>query len=132
MDNALEGMRQLVDAGYKLVMVTNQTFLGSSKHPRSLFDEIMNRIYDEMAAKGLKFEFVMVCPHGPDEGCDCRKPKTGGLKQFLKKQEGTVDLEHSVMFGDRTTDGEFAKNLGVRFVRINTNDRLEVPSEILN
>jgi len=124
-------MRQLADAGYKLVMVTNQTFLGSPKHPKPLFDEIMARIDKELAKQGLAFEFVMVCPHGPDEDCNCRKPKTGGLQQFLKNHEGQIDFEHSVMFGDRATDKEFADNLGVRFVPIRTNQRFTIPENIL-
>jgi imidazoleglycerol-phosphate dehydratase/histidinol-phosphatase len=129
-DNAIEGMHTLVDAGYKLVMVTNQTFLGTAKHPKPLFDEIMSRIDAELAKRGMKFEFIMVCPHGPDENCECRKPKTGGLSKFLKDREGQIDLEHSLMFGDRSTDEEFANNLSVRFIPIKTNERFIVPDNI--
>lgn len=125
MDRALEGIKKLVDQGYKLVMVTNQTFLGTLKHPQKMFDQVMQKIDDEFIKHGMKFEFIMVCPHGPDEGCNCRKPKIGGLKDFLQTHE--VDFKHSLMFGDRATDGEFAKNLGVRFVKINTNERFVVP-----
>lgn len=129
MDGAIEGIKKLVDKGYKLVMVTNQTFLGTPKHPKEIFDQVMQKIDDEFAKHDMKFEFKMVCPHGPDEGCDCRKPKIGGLKDFLKTHE--VDFEHSFMFGDRVTDGEFANNLGVKFVKINTNERFVIPEDIL-
>jgi imidazoleglycerol-phosphate dehydratase/histidinol-phosphatase len=128
MDGAIDGLKELTDKGYGLVMATNQTFLGTPKHPRETFDSVMDRLHDELATHGIRFEFVMVCPHGPDEGCDCRKPKTGGLTEFLR--ENKPDLEHSLMFGDRDTDREFAENLGVRFVRIETNKKFEVPKDV--
>ena len=130
MDGAIDGLKLLQDNGYKLVLVTNQTFLGTPKHPQEVFDQVMEKMFGELNKHSVHFEFVMVCPHGPDDGCDCRKPKTGGVKEFLARQSDGVDLEHSLMFGDRATDGEFAKNLGVRFVKIETNKRFEVPIDI--
>lgn len=129
MEGAIEGMKKLAQKGYGLVMVTNQTFLGTKRHPRAMFDQVMSRIEEELGEHGIAFEFIMVCPHGPEEGCDCRKPKLGGLRNFLDSVGG-VDYERSLMFGDRDSDEEFAKNLGVRFVRIATNERFVVPSDI--
>ncbi len=131
MEGGKENLKKLVDNGYKLVMVTNQTFLGSSKHPKEVFDAVMQRINDELGAEGVTFDFVMVCPHGPDEGCNCRKPNIGGLEGFLNEREGKIDLQNSYMFGDRDTDRQFADNLGVRFVKIETNKEFKFPQEIL-
>jgi len=128
MDGGKEGLKALVEKGYGLVMATNQTFLGTPKHPREMFDAVMKRIADELATEGIHFDFIMVCPHGPDEGCDCRKPGIGGLKDFLARTE--VDFANSYMFGDRDTDRQFADNLGVKFVKIETNKRFELPSLI--
>ena len=127
-DGALEGLEKLVKKGYRLVLVTNQTFLGTRKHPKEVFDAVMNRMREGLAERGIHFDFEMVCPHGPDEGCECRKPKIGGLKEFLAAHP--ADLANSLMFGDRATDSEFAKNLGVRFVKIETNLRFELPTDI--
>ena len=132
MDGGIEGIKKLVDEGYKLVMVTNQTFLGTPKHPQEMFDQVMNKIDEELSKYNIKFDFKMVCPHGPDEGCDCRKPQIGGLKEFLKENEGKIDLKNSLMFGDRDTDRQFAENLGVRFIKIETNKEFHIPSEISN
>lgn len=132
MDGAIEGIKKLAEKDYKLVMVTNQTFLGTSKHPKPLFDEVMNKIEKELAKYNIHFTFIMICPHGPDEGCDCRKPKIGGLTNFLRENEGEIDFKHSLMFGDRATDEEFAKNLGVCFVKINTNEKFFIPEEVLH
>ena len=127
-EGAIKGLHTLSAKGYKLVLVTNQTFLGTPKHPQDIFDQVMEKIVSELGENGVRFEFVMVCPHGPDEGCTCRKPRTGGVETFLR--ENPVDLQHSLMFGDRDTDGEFAKNLGVRFVRVKTNVKFLVPDDI--
>ncbi len=129
-DGAITGMQRLVEKGYKLVMVTNQTFLGTPKHPKKIFDEIMLKINNELEKYNIKFDFIMVCPHGPDEGCDCRKPKIGGLKNFLKENEGKIDFNNSLMFGDRDTDRQFAENLGVKFIKIETNKEFRTPDHL--
>lgn len=130
MDGAIEGLSTLAHKGYKLVMVTNQTFLGTEKHPRNIFDQVMDKMFVELQKHGIGFEFVMVCPHGPDDACDCRKPKIGGLKDLLERSKGNIDFEQSIMFGDRDTDGEFAKNLGVRFQKIETNGQFILPDDV--
>ena len=130
MEGALEGLHALVKKGYKLVLVTNQSHLGTPKHPRNIFDHVMERMHQGLEKHGITFEFEMVCPHGPDEGCNCRKPKIGGLKKFLENNKGNIDFAQSLMFGDRDTDRQFAENLGVQFVRIETNKKFELPVSI--
>ena len=130
MDGAIEGLKHLLEKGYKLVLATNQTFLGTTKHPRDIFDQVMDRMTGELKQHGIAFDFVMVCPHGPDEWCDCRKPKTGGVKKYIETLDGGFDTVQSLMFGDRATDGEFANNLGVRFVKIETNNHFSIPVDL--
>ena len=130
MEGGVEGLKALVEKGYKLVLVTNQAYLGTDSYPRSLYEGITERMTSELAKAGVYFDFIMMCPHGPDEGCDCRKPKIGGLKELLEKNEGKIDFAHSLMFGDRDTDRQFAENLGVRFVQIERNTRFEIPGNI--
>ncbi len=128
MDGAIEGMKTLAAKGYELVMVTNQTFLGTPKHPRDMFDQVMKRIDEELAKESVRFSLIVVCPHGPDEGCDCRKPAVGGTLRLLEGRD--VDWAHSLMFGDRDTDRQFAENLGIRFVSIETNKRFVLPEGV--
>lgn len=129
MDGAIEGLRALKEKGYLLVLATNQTFLGTPKHPQDVFDKVMNKMNSELAKEAVSFDFMMVCPHGPDDNCTCRKPNTGGMTQFLSEHPD-IDLSASYMFGDRPTDDEFAKNLGVNFVPIETNGKFHLPKEI--
>ena len=64
---------------------------------------------------------VFICPHLPDDECACRKPRTGLVDEYLRQEP--VDLASSLMIGDRETDAAFARNIGVRFVRMETNGR---------
>jgi imidazoleglycerol-phosphate dehydratase/histidinol-phosphatase len=128
MDGAIEGLKRLAAKGYELVMVTNQTFLGTSKHPQEMFDQVMAKIDEELGKENIHFVYKMVCPHGHDDNCNCRKPRTGGLERFLNDND--IDLKASLMFGDRATDEEFADNLSVRFIKINTNEQFKVPQDI--
>lgn len=129
MDGAIEGLKTLRKKGYLLALATNQTFLGTPKHPQDIFDRVMNKMNSELAKEAASFDFIMVCPHGPDDNCTCRKPNTGGMTRFLSEHPD-IDLSASYMFGDRPTDGEFAKNLGVNFVPIETNGKFQLPKEI--
>jgi imidazoleglycerol-phosphate dehydratase/histidinol-phosphatase len=126
-EGALEVLKRYAEEGYRFVLVTNQPFLGTEKHPKETFDATMSAMVDELEKNGINFEFVMICPHGPDAGCDCRKPAIGGLKEFLDAEEGDIDFKNSLMFGDRDTDRQFAENLGVRFVGIETKGPFVVP-----
>ena len=67
---------------------------------------------DAFSSQGVEFDAVFVCPHRKTDGCDCRKPKTRLVDDYVR--DAAVDLDASAMIGDRDTDLEFARNLGVR------------------
>ena len=121
MDGAIEGLRELSKQGYKFVLATNQSYLGTLRNPQSIYDEVMEYFYTELQKHGITFEYSMVCPHALEDNCNCKKPKIGGLQPFLAKHADNIDLENSIMFGDRDTDRQFADNLGVKFVPVETN-----------
>ena len=109
-------LRRLQDAGFDLVMVSNQDGLGTDSFPQKDFDEPHEFLLTLFASQGIGFAEVFVCPHFAEDGCDCRKPLTGLVNAFLR--ERAVDREASVMIGDRETDLRFAENLGVRGFRV--------------
>jgi imidazoleglycerol-phosphate dehydratase/histidinol-phosphatase len=109
-------MKQARALGYKLAMVTNQDGLGSESFPQAAFDLPHQFMMDAFSSQGVEFDAVFVCPHRKSDGCACRKPKTQLVENYLREQD--VDLTHSVMIGDRDTDLEFARNLGVRGIRV--------------
>src|SRR5215510_7879581 len=108
----------LRDAGYTFVMVSNQDGLGTASFPESTFRPPHDLLLSVLGSQGIKFTAEFICPHLPTDGCNCRKPKTGLLDDYLREQP--IDIASSYVIGDRDTDLELAKNLGVVGLRIGT------------
>ncbi|MFH1565116.1 MAG: histidinol-phosphate transaminase [bacterium] len=121
LNGVIGGLQILKDRGYKLIMVSNQDGLGTASFPQKNFDAPHNKMMDMFVKKGIKFEKVFICPHLPKDKCDCRKPKTGLIKNFIRENKNNIDFENSFVCGDRDSDKQLAKNLGLRFVAMNTN-----------
>ena len=116
MPGVFAALNELTAAGFRLVIVSNQDGLGSASHPTARFQQAHQFILDAFASQGVHFEKVFICPHRPGEGCECRKPRTGLLREFLR--DAQVDLPASAVIGDRDTDLELARNIGVRGLRV--------------
>lgn len=116
-------LSQLQSAGYRLVMVTNQDGLGTNSFPTPTFEAPQRFIVEAFASQGIHFDEVFVCPHRRDQGCDCRKPKTALVERWVTEQR--VDLGASAMIGDRDSDLEFGRNLGVRALRLRLGGSIE-------
>jgi imidazoleglycerol-phosphate dehydratase/histidinol-phosphatase len=112
----IPALLELRDAGYEFVMVSNQDGLGTAAFPEPDFRLVQDFILELFASQGIRFRQVFICPHLPDTGCDCRKPKSGLLREFLR--ETPLDRSASVVIGDRESDMELAANIGLRGLRI--------------
>jgi len=122
LDGVVEGLRALEVRGYKLVMVSNQDGLGTPAFAVSGFNAAQRLLLENLAGAGISFEKVFICPHLPEAACVCRKPRTGMLKDFLRGAE--IDRERSFVCGDRRSDADFARNLGLPYVKARTNGNL--------
>jgi imidazoleglycerol-phosphate dehydratase / histidinol-phosphatase len=112
----IAALAELRRAGYRLVMVSNQDGLGSARYPRERFEQVQGFLLQLLASQGIEFEQVFICPHLEQEQCLCRKPRTGLVTEYLRRQP--IDRERSAMIGDRDTDLEFAQDLGIRGLRV--------------
>jgi imidazoleglycerol-phosphate dehydratase/histidinol-phosphatase len=122
MPGVFAALDELRRAGYRLVIVTNQDGLGTASHPTAAWDKAHGFVIDAFASQGIEFEAVLVCPHFERDGCDCRKPRTGLLRPYLDGAavlDGSrIDLARSAVIGDRDTDLELARTIGVRGLRV--------------
>ena len=109
-------LAELRRRGFRLAMVTNQDGLGTPSFPRPAFEESQQFVLEAFKSQGIEFDAVFICPHFHADGCECRKPRTGLVKDYLR--DADVDLAASAMIGDRETDLEFARNLGLRGLRV--------------
>lgn len=112
----IPALLHLQQAGFNLVLVSNQDGRGTPSFPEEHFLRVRDFLDELFVSQGVKFEAEFYCPHFPVDQCECRKPKIGLLVDYLR--ENPIDKADSYVIGDRDTDLELAKNLGVQGIRI--------------
>jgi imidazoleglycerol-phosphate dehydratase/histidinol-phosphatase len=98
-------------------MITNQDGLGTDAFPQADFDAPHTLMMSLFESQGISFDEVFICPHLPDEQCECRKPRTGLLTRYLAAND--IDLSSSAVIGDRETDLRLAERIGVEGILVN-------------
>lgn len=122
LDGVIKGLKELIKRNYQLVMVTNQDGLGTSSFPKDNFQEPQEKMLKMFENEDIKFKKIFICPHLPSANCSCRKPKIGFIEELIDVNK--INKDSSFVCGDRSTDKEFAKNLGVKFISAKTNGNL--------
>ena len=107
----IPALRRLVDAGYELVMVSNQDGLGTSSFPEESFWPAHNLLLNILKTQGIGFASIRIDRHFPHEPNETRKPKLGLMLDYLA--DPAWERARSAVIGDRETDLQFARNLGV-------------------
>jgi D-glycero-D-manno-heptose 1,7-bisphosphate phosphatase len=115
---AIEGMRLLQDAGYELIVVTNQSGIARGIFSESDYQTLTAKMKATLAEHGVFLTEVYFCPHHPTKGqgsylmtCDCRKPSPGMLKEAMA--DHSIDPAGSLMIGDKASDMEAGRRAGV-------------------
>ena len=108
----LSALRSFQDAGFILVMVSNQSGIGRGYFTESEYEAVHARFVELLEANGIAFAGYYYCPHSPDDNCECRKPKP--LMALKAANELNIDLSESYMIGDKDSDIEFGINSGAK------------------
>ncbi len=114
----IPALKRIVDAGYELVLVSNQDGLGTESFPEDTFWPAHNLMLDVLRSQGITFASERIDRHFAHQPSDTRKPKVGMMLDYLA--DPGWDRKCSAMVGDRLTDLEFAKNMGVTGIRCGT------------
>lgn len=113
-DGVKEGIAQLKEAGYMVIVATNQPDVARGKTPLQQVEEINRFLESE-----LSIDEVYCCYHDGPDNCHCRKPKPGMLLDAAEKY--SINLEQSFMIGDRWRDIDAGKHAGVTTILIDYN-----------
>ena len=115
---AIEAIAQLSKAGWTVAVATNQSGIARGYYDIATLDAMHARLRTLVAEQGGEVGLVVYCPHGPDEGCDCRKPKPGMLK--IISEHYKVPLAGIWFVGDSLGDLEAAKAVDSQPVLVKT------------
>lgn len=114
---AAAALRRLQQAGYLLILVSNQSGLARGYFSPADLQAVHRRLEEELAAAGVVLDGYYYCPHGPDDpDCHCRKPAVGMLAQACR--DFAIDLGHAVVIGDSACDVQLGHNFALPAVQI--------------
>jgi len=113
-----DACRVMSRAGYRLIVITNQAGIARGYYTEDDFLQLTRWMLDTFRQQGIEIDGVYYCPHHPVHGvgsyhrdCDCRKPAPGMIMRAAK--EHALDLQRSILVGDKGTDVEAGRAAGV-------------------
>ncbi|MGZ8158024.1 MAG: D-glycero-beta-D-manno-heptose 1,7-bisphosphate 7-phosphatase [Methylobacter sp.] len=117
-EGSLEAIALLNEHDYKVVVITNQSGLTRGLFDAATLEKIHAKMQRMTEEKGGKIDAIYFCPHGPDDGCNCRKPKPGLLEQFAA--DNHVSLSGMTVIGDSLRDLQAAQAVGASPILVKT------------
>ncbi|SEA32626.1 HAD-IIIA family hydrolase [Selenomonas ruminantium] len=113
---AKEAVKRLNEAGYFIIMVSNQAGIARRMMSENDFEKIQDKMKADLEELGAHIDAVYYCPHGWEDGCECRKPKPGMLYQAQK--EYSINLTECVLIGDDERDIWAAKHANMKGILV--------------
>jgi len=115
---SLDAMRALRELGLGLVIVTNQANVGRGLLSVEQLERVNARLRDLLRAGGVEVEGIEVCPHRPEDGCSCRKPKPGMAVRAA--ETFGFDLTDAFVVGDHAGDMGLGRTVGATTILVRT------------
>lgn len=115
---SIEAIAQLSKAGWTVAVATNQSGIARGYYDLAVLEAMHEHLRELVAEQGGEVGLIVYCPHGPDEGCDCRKPKPGMLKTIATHYD--MALAGVWFVGDSLGDLEAAKAVDCQPVLVKT------------
>ncbi len=115
---SLEAIAQLNQAGYRVVVASNQSGIGRGLFDMATLNTINAKMHKAVAQAGGRIDAVFFCPHPADSDCECRKPKAGLFRQIAQRYH--IDLRGVPAVGDARRDMEAARAVGALQAMVKT------------
>ena len=115
---SIQAIARLKQAGFTVVIATNQSGLGRGLFNNRALLDIHDKLIEMVEQAGGALAGIYVCPHKPEDGCDCRKPKPGLLLRVAADLE--IDATECIVVGDSRRDLEAALAVGARAILVRT------------
>lgn len=113
---ALSALDHLADLAWPILVITNQSAVGRGLMTLATVEYIHACLQRQFEATGARIDRFYVCPHRPEDGCDCRKPKPGLLRQAAV--DYGLDLTQCIVIGDSLSDAAVAQAVGARCILV--------------
>lgn len=127
---SLEAIADLHKAGFSIYVATNQSGLARQYFDEGALNAMHNKMHAQLAEHGGRIADIAYCPHGPDEGCGCRKPKTGLLRQ-LQERAGR-SFKGCYLIGDKLSDVKLAIDGGCIPLLVRTGKGAQTERKLTN
>ena len=108
---SIQALRLLTEKGYQIIVLSNHSGIGRGYMSLETAKEINLGMATKFKQEGIAISGIYICPHLPDEGCGCRKPLAGMLKEAIS--DLNPDLKHSFIAGDSSGDLKLAESSGL-------------------
>ncbi len=125
---SIEAIAAMSNAGFTLAVASNQSGLARGLFNQDALDAMHRKMLETVNAAGGHISKIVVCPHGPDDDCDCRKPKPGLLRQLAQHFE--TSLEGVPVIGDALRDLQAAAAVGAKPILVRTGKGEKTAAEL--
>lgn len=115
---SLEAIARLNQAGYRVVVATNQSGVGRGLYDMATLNAIHDKMHRLLAQHGGRVDAVFYCPHNPADECSCRKPSPGMFREIANRYN--LDLKGVPAIGDSLRDLQAAAEAGASPVLVRT------------
>lgn len=131
----IEGLKLLQNAGYKLIIVTNQSGIARGYYTEEDFLKLNDWMIHDLKSKGIEVSKVYYCPHHPSGkiekyrvNCDCRKPNLGMYRQAIRDFD--IDVSASYAIGDKIRDSYICASTDCRGFLISNLEKAEIIDKV--
>jgi len=114
----LEALAKLAKTDYRIIIITSQSGIGRGYYTQNDYEIFTKNMLNKIKRNGGRIDAVYFCPHSPDAGCDCRKPKPKMILDAAR--DFNIDLSKSYMIGDKRADMIMGDNAGCKKIRVMT------------